>query len=101
LDTRFHRGELAFDRFFGDAGPPRRGAFYAWKVLPADLATKGGVRCDASGRGLRGDGNVLPGSYGAGNTMASWTNHCYPGPGVPIGTCVVFVALAGRDMIGQ
>jgi hypothetical protein len=31
--------------------------------------------------------------------MASWTGRCYPGPGSPIGSCVVFSALAVRDMI--
>jgi hypothetical protein len=70
--------------------------FYAWKVLPADLGTKGGIRCDGSARALRPDGSVLPGLYAAGNTMASWTNNCYPGhrsgPGWcsrcwPCGTC--------------
>lgn len=107
-DPRYGRGELAFDRFFGDpsvepnpcVGPLTRGPFWAWKVVPADLGTKGGVRCDGRARALRPDGSVLPGLYAAGNTMASWTNHCYPGPGSPIGSCVVFSALAVRDMIG-
>jgi 3-oxosteroid 1-dehydrogenase len=107
-DPRFGRGEMAFDRFFGDpsvepnpcVGPLTRGPYWAWKVVPADLGTKGGVRCDTRGRALRPDGSVLPGLYAAGNTMASWTNHCYPGPGSPIGSCVVFSALAVRDMAG-
>lgn len=107
-DERFGRGELAFDRFFGDAGhepnpnlgPLEDGPFHAWKILPADLGTKGGVRCDGVARALREDGSVLRGLYAAGNSMASWTNHCYPGPGSPIGSCVVFAALAVRDMAG-
>lgn len=107
-DPKFGRGELAFDRLFGDpsvepnpcVGPLTRGPYWAWKVVPADLGTKGGVRCDTRARALRPDGSVLPGLYAAGNTMASWTNHCYPGPGSPIGSCVVFSALAVRDMIG-
>ena len=107
-DPRFHRGETAFDLFFGDPkheknpnlGPLETGPFYAWKVLPADLGTKGGVRCDTNGRALREDGTVLAGLYAAGNTMASWTNRCYPGPGSPIGSCVVFSVLAVRDMAG-
>lgn len=106
-DPRFGRGELAFDRFFGDpsvepnpcVGPLTRGPYWAWQVVPADLGTKGGIRCDARARALRPDGSVLAGLYAAGNTMASWTNHCYPGPGSPIGSCVVFAALAVRDMI--
>jgi 3-oxosteroid 1-dehydrogenase len=106
-DPRFGRGELAFDRFFGDpshepnpcVGPLTGPPYWAWKVVPADLGTKGGVRCDPNGRALCPDGSVLPGLYAAGNTMASWTNHCYPGPGSPIGSGVVFSALAVRDMV--
>ena len=107
-DEDFGRGELAYDRFFGDAshqpnpnlGPLVSGPFHAWKILPADLGTKGGVRCDAGARALRVDDSVIPGLYAAGNTMASWTNHCYPGPGSPIGSSVVFSALAVKDMAG-
>jgi 3-oxosteroid 1-dehydrogenase len=105
-DPRFGRGELAFDRFFGDpeAGPnPCVGAltdppYWAWKVVPADLGTKGGLDCDARARVLDTSGRPIPGLYAAGNTMASWTNHCYPGPGAPIGSGVVFSVLAVRDM---
>jgi 3-oxosteroid 1-dehydrogenase len=108
-DERFHRGELAFDRFFGDAehspnpnlGPLDTPPYYAWKVMPADLGTKGGIRCDGHGRAVAADGSVIAGLYAAGNTMASWTNHCYPGPGSPIGSCIVFAALAAHDMIGS
>jgi 3-oxosteroid 1-dehydrogenase len=106
-DPLFGRGELAFDRFFGDPtvapnpciGPLTEGPFWAWKVMPADLGTKGGIQTDAQGRALKEDGSVLPGLYAAGNTMRSWTNHCYPGPGSPIGSCLVFSALAVRDMV--
>jgi 3-oxosteroid 1-dehydrogenase len=108
VDEQFHRGESDFDRFFGDPthqpnpnlGPVETAPFYAWKVMPADLGTKGGVRCDGSARALRADGSLLPGLYAAGNTMASWTNHCYPGPGSPIGSGLVFAVLAVRDMLG-
>lgn len=108
-DPLFGRGELAFDRFFGDpdvtpnpcVSPLAGGPFWAWKVVPADLGTKGGLDCDERARVRREDGSVIPGLYAAGNTMASWTNHCYPGPGSPIGSCVVFSALAVRDMIGD
>ncbi len=109
VDPLFHRGELPFDRFFGDpqvepnpcVGPITDGPYYAWKVVAADLGTKGGISCDTSGRALREDGTVVPGLYAAGNTMASWTNHCYPGPGAPIGSCVVFSALAVDDMVAS
>jgi 3-oxosteroid 1-dehydrogenase len=107
-DPVFGRGELAFDRFFGDpevtpnpcVGPLVAGPYWAWKVEPADLGTKGGLDCDPQGRVKSTAGGVIEGLYAAGNTMASWTNHCYPGPGSPIGSCVVFSALAVRHMAG-
>jgi 3-oxosteroid 1-dehydrogenase len=105
-DPAFGRGELPFDRFFGDpqvspnpcVGPLVAGPYWAWKVQPADLGTKGGLDCDPHGNVKAAAGGVIPGLYAAGNTMASWTNHCYPGPGSPIGSCVVFSALAVRHM---
>jgi 3-oxosteroid 1-dehydrogenase len=65
-----------------------------------DLGTKGGLRTDARGRVLRADGTAIPGLYAAGNTSASMTGPVYPGPGIPIGTAMVFSSLAVQDMAG-
>ncbi len=55
---------------------------------------------DASGRVLREDGSAIAGLYAAGNTAASLFGSVYPGPGAPLGSAMVFAALAVQDMRG-
>ena len=69
-------------------------------MVLSDLGTKGGLRTDPSGRVLRTDGTPITGLYAAGNTSASMTGPVYPGPGIPIGTAMVFSSLAVQDMTG-
>src|SRR5439155_24919116 len=74
-DEDFHRGESAYDRYYGDptnTPNPNLGAithapYYAAKMVPGDLGTKGGVRTDVHARALRDDGSVIDGLYAAGN----------------------------------
>jgi 3-oxosteroid 1-dehydrogenase len=69
-DDDFHRGDSAYDRYYGDPsitpnpclGPIDEGPFYAIKVVPGDLGTCGGVRADGLGRALRPDGTVIEAS---------------------------------------
>ncbi len=54
VDEDFHRGESAYDRYYGDPtnkpnpnlGEIKHGPFYAAKMVPGDLGTKGGIRTD-------------------------------------------------------
>ena len=62
------------------------------------LGTKGGVRTDADARVLRVDGTPIDGLYAAGNTSASLSGRFYPGPGVPLGTAMVFSYRAVQHM---
>jgi 3-oxosteroid 1-dehydrogenase len=105
VDHDFGRGEDSYDRFFaaGDGPNPAlvpvdRPPYYAARVVLSDLGTKGGLRTDASARVLREDGTPIPGLYAAGNTSASLAGPVYPGPGIPIGTAMVFSSLAVQDM---
>jgi 3-oxosteroid 1-dehydrogenase len=105
VDEDFARGEDPYDRFFatGDGRNPclvpvDRPPFYAARMVLSDLGTKGGLRTDPRGRVLRQDASAIPGLYAAGNTSASMTGPVYPGPGIPIGTAMVFSSLAVRDM---
>ncbi|MFE7328603.1 FAD-binding protein [Streptomyces sp. NPDC057565] len=107
-DADFHRGEDAYDRFFaqGEGANPclvpiEEGPFHAVQIVLGDLGTKGGVRTDAQARVLREDGSPIPGLYAAGNTTASVAGPTYPGPGVPIGSAMVFGHIAASDMAGQ
>lgn len=53
--------------------------FHAAAFGLSDLGTKGGLRTDARARVLNRDGDVIPGLYAAGNTMAAVSGTTYPG----------------------
>ncbi|BDD84426.1 3-oxosteroid 1-dehydrogenase [Tsukamurella pulmonis] len=108
-DEDFHRGESAYDRYYGD---PRNkpnaslaelstGPFYAARMVPGDLGTKGGLRTDVAGRVQRADGSAIEGLYAAGNTSSPVMGHTYAGPGATIGPAMVFAYLAVEDMARQ
>jgi 3-oxosteroid 1-dehydrogenase len=107
-DMDFHRGETAYDVFFSLEGdrpnkalvPIDKPPYFAAAFAVSDLGTKGGLKTDERARVLKADGSVIPGLYAAGNTMASVTGEVYPGPGCPVGTCMVFSYLAALDMAG-
>ena len=40
-------------------GEISHGPYYAAKMVPGDLGTKGGVRTDVHGRALRDDGSII------------------------------------------
>jgi 3-oxosteroid 1-dehydrogenase len=104
-DAEFGRGDSAYDRYYGDPGckpnpnlaalaePP----FYAVKIVPGDLGTKGGLRTDERARVVRDDGSVIDGLYAAGNTSALVMGHSYAGPGATIGPAMTFGYLAALD----
>ena len=102
LDEDFGRGAEPYDRAFsGDRSPLvplEHGPFHAVAFGLSDLGTKGGVRTDTWGRALDADGEVIPGLYAAGNSMAAVSGTTYPGGGNPIGACMVFSHRAARDM---
>jgi 3-oxosteroid 1-dehydrogenase len=107
IDEDFHRGEDPYDRFFAAGDGPNpclvpvdTPPYRAVRMVLSDLGTKGGLRTDPRGRVLRVDGSPIPGLYAAGNTSASLAGPVYPGPGIPIGTAMVFSSLAVQDMAG-
>jgi 3-oxosteroid 1-dehydrogenase len=108
VDSQFHRGDSAYDRYYGDPrnrpnpnlAPLRRAPFYAVKIVPGDLGTKGGLRTDTVGRVLREDGSVIDGLYAAGNASAPVMGRTYAGPGATLGPAMVFGYLAALDMAG-
>ena len=109
VDEDFHRGESAYDRYYGDPTNkpnPNLGAishppYYAAKMVPGDLGTKGGIRTDVNGRALRDDGSVIEGLWAAGNASAPVMGHTYPGPGGTIGPAMTFGYLAALDIAGK
>ena len=113
VDEDFHRGETPWDLLIeqvmgahrdGDnpcLGVIDQAPFYAVRVVPTDLGTKGGITTDDHARALREDGSVIPGLYASGNTMAPMSGRVYPGAGVPVGSGMVFAYLAALDMVGE
>jgi 3-oxosteroid 1-dehydrogenase len=105
-DEDFGRGVSQYDHYYGDLtnkpnpslGPLTKAPFYAAKMVPGDLGTKGGINTDAAGRALRPDGSIIEGLYAAGNTSAPVMGHTYAGPGATIGPAMVFGYLAALDI---
>jgi 3-oxosteroid 1-dehydrogenase len=105
-DEDFHRGESAYDRYYGDPtnkpnpnlGEISHAPYYAAKMVPGDLGTKGGIVTDVRGRALRDDGSVIEGLYAAGNVSSPVMGHTYPGPGGTIGPAMTFGYLAALDI---
>jgi 3-oxosteroid 1-dehydrogenase len=101
-DDDFGRGESGYDHYYGDPrvkpnpslGPIEHGPFYAVKMVPGDLGTKGGLRTDVHARVLREDGTVIAGLYAAGNVSSPVMGHTYAGPGATIGPAITFGYLA-------
>jgi 3-oxosteroid 1-dehydrogenase len=106
VDNDFHRGDSAYDRYYGDPrrrpnpnlAPLEKPPFYAIKIVPGDLGTKGGLRTDERARVLRGDGTLIPGLYAAGNTSAAVMGHSYAGAGATIGPAMTFGYIAALDL---
>ena len=106
VDGDFHRGESAYDTYYGDPtnkpnpclGPIDHPPFYAVKIVPGDLGTKGGIVTDARGRALRPDGSAIDGLYAAGNASAAVMGRTYAGAGSTIGPAMVFGYLAALDI---
>ncbi|WP_431896431.1 3-oxosteroid 1-dehydrogenase [Nonomuraea sp. bgisy101] len=105
-DLDFHRGDSVYDHYYTDPAirpnsclaplwlPP----YYAIKIVPGDLGTKGGMRTDARARVLRADGSVIPGLYAAGNASGAVMGHSYAGAGSTLGPAMTFGYVAADDL---
>ena len=108
-DEDFQRGESAFDRFSGDPAvapnpclaPLDRPPFYAMKLYPGDLGTKGGLLTNEFAQVMDTKGAPMPGLYAAGNASASVMGNFYPGAGGTIGPAMTFGYVAARHAAGR
>jgi 3-oxosteroid 1-dehydrogenase len=108
IDEDFHRGDSAYDRYYGDPrcrpnpnlAPLTQPPFYAVKIVPGDLGTKGGLRTDERARVLRADGTAIAGLYAAGNASAAVMGRSYAGAGATIGPAMTFGYIAALDLTG-
>ena len=107
-DNDFDRGKSIHDTHWGDGtrtaaatlGPIDKPPYYAVKVRPGALGTKGGPQTNANAQILDVDNNVLEGLYAVGNVMASAMGMAYGGAGGTLGPCMVFGFIAGRHASG-
>lgn len=68
-DPDFARGQSQYDHYYGDItnkpnpslGELTKAPFFAAKMVPGDLGTKGGIDTDSSAHALRADGTVIEG----------------------------------------
>ncbi|WP_410644076.1 3-oxosteroid 1-dehydrogenase [Amycolatopsis sp. lyj-346] len=106
VDSEFHRGASAYDHYYTDPSvspnsclaPLWAPPYYALRLVPGDLGTKGGMRTDARARVLRPDGSVIRGLYAAGNASAAVMGHSYAGAGSTIGPAMTFGYIAANDV---
>ncbi len=107
VDEDFGRGKSHYDRYYGDPTvKPNpclaslvQGPFFAAKIVPGDLGTKGGLVTDTAARVLREDGTVIEGLYASGNSSTPVMGHTYAGPGATIGPALTFGYLAVMDIV--
>lgn len=107
-DPAFGRGANASDRYYSDPGnapnpclaPLERAPFYAVRVYPGDLGTKGGLDCDEHGRVLDTSGAPIPGLYATGNCSAAVMGDSYPGAGSTLGPAMTFGYIAAHHAAG-
>ena len=105
VDREFHRGESAYDRYYGDItlerpslAPLHGGPYYAFRIILSDLGTNGGVVTDEHARALRDDGSVIDGLYVIGNASSSVMGRSYAGAGATIGPAMTFGMIAARHI---
>ena len=105
-DDQFGKGDDVFQRYYGDPNvkpnpclaPIEKGPFYAVRITPGEIGTKGGLITDEAARVLREDGSAIEGLYAVGNCSAAVMGRTYPGPGATLGPAMTFAWLAARDI---
>lgn len=107
-DDDFNRGDSVYDNYYGDPTLPNPNLYplgdppyYAFRIVPGDLGTSGGLRTDEFARVLRPDDTVVPGLYAVGNTSAPVMGRSYAGAGATIGPAMTFGFVAAKHAATQ
>lgn len=104
-DDDFYRGDSAYDNYYGDPTLPnpnlaeiKKAPFYALRLYPGDIGTKGGLVVDEYARVIKENGEPIEGLYASGNCSASIKGETYPGPGATIGPGMTLSYVATAHM---
>jgi 3-oxosteroid 1-dehydrogenase len=107
-DDDFNRGDSAYDNYYGDPTLPNPNLFpigkppyLAFRIVPGDLGTSGGLRTDEYARVLRADDTTVGRLYAVGNTSAAVMGRSYAGAGATIGPAMTFGYVAARHIASQ
>ncbi|NRB42885.1 MAG: FAD-binding protein [Pseudomonadales bacterium] len=103
-DKEFQRGNFLNDTYYSDhrvkPNPCLSGVsqapFYAIKLWPGDLGTKGGLTTNADAQVIDLHGKVIDGLYAAGNVSASVMGDSYPAAGSTLGPAMTFAYVAAK-----
>lgn len=105
-DDDFYRGDSAYDNYYGDPTLPnpnlaeiKKAPFYALRLYPGDIGTKGGLVVDEYARVIKENGEPIEGLYASGNCSASIMGETYPGPGATIGPGMTLSYVATAHMV--
>ncbi|KAM6507081.1 hypothetical protein FALCPG4_018470 [Fusarium falciforme] len=109
IDRDFGKGNSEYDQFFGDPnagvnpnlGLLNRAPYYAIKIWPGDLGTKGGLLTDEFQRVLDKNSRVIFGLYAIGNTAASIMGRTYLGAGSTLGPAMTHGYIAASNLSGM
>ncbi len=115
VDRNFSRGAQPIDQFFHFFGPgvpvnsypnatmhpiADTGPYYAVIMAAGTLDTKGGPRINQHAQVLDTEGNPIPGLYGAGNCIASFSGPAYWAGGATLGPALTFGSIAASHAVG-
>ena len=107
-DKDFHRGDSAYDRYYGDPefkpnpclGKLEQGPFTAIRLDAGDFGTQGGMVTNENAQVLDTNDQPIEGLYACGNcSMAVLPT--YPGPGSTLGPAMTFGYIAGLHIAAQ
>ncbi|MGE7093538.1 FAD-binding protein [Lysinibacillus sp. NPDC048646] len=104
-DDDFQRGDSAYDNYYGDPtlknpnlAELNKAPYYALRLYPGDIGTKGGLVVDEQARVVKADGTPIEGLYASGNCSASIMGETYPGPGATLGPGMTLSYIATSHM---
>lgn len=104
-DTEFQRGDVEYDRYYGDAtvtpnpclAAIDEAPFYAMRVDAGDFGTQGGLVTNPNGQVMTEQGEAVEGLYAVGNCSAAILP-TYPGPGSTLGPAMTMGYQAAKHI---